>query len=218
MQDKNEESGLFRLSRHERFYRLTLAAAVTMVPLMFCVGFSLISAAHSADSWNVEGANGVLRVHGALTESACRLDMASAWQDIALGEIGTGRLREVGAQGTPVAVQFTLQDCLPGPTRNRDSRSGNQLWSTAQPAVSVSYIAPADADNPRLVKVQGAGGVALRMTDPRGRDVRLGSRGEPLLLAPGQNVLTYTVTPERTSAPLKVGAYWAQLNFHLSYD
>lgn len=218
MQQKQGREGRFRLSRHECLYRLTQVGAVMMVPLVLGVGFSLLPAAHSADNWGVEGANGVLRVHGALTESACRLEMASAWQDIALGETGTGRLREVGARGTPVAVQLTLEDCLPGPARNRDNRSGNLLWSTGQPAVSVSFMAPADADNPQLVKVQGAGGLALRVTDVGGGDVRLGSRGAPMLLIPGRNELTYTVTPERTRAPLQAGAYWAQLNFGLSYD
>nr|WP_238485016.1 fimbrial protein [Rahnella rivi] len=189
-----------------------------MVPLTIGVFFSLLPAAHSAGNWDVDGANGVLRVHGALTESACRLDMVSAWQDIDLGETGTGRLREVGAHGAPLGVQLTLKDCLPGPARNRDSHSGNLLWSESQPAVTVSFIGTADADNPQLVKVQGAGGLALRLTDPQGRDVRLGSRGAPLLLTPGQNTLTYTVTPERTRTALQAGAYWAQLNFHLSYD
>ncbi|AKG69230.1 Fimbria A protein precursor [Serratia fonticola] len=187
-------------------------AALIMLPLVF--GNTL----QAADHWEVEGANGVLRVQGSLTESACRLEMVSAWQEIALGEIGTGRLRHLGARGTPIAVHLKLQDCLPGPADNRDHRTGNRLWSPNQPAVSVSFVAPADADNPQLVKVQGAEGLALRLTDSLGRDVRLGSRGAPLWLTPGQNILTYTVTPERTSAPLVAGAFWAQVNFRLHYD
>lgn len=191
---------------------LTRFAALIMLPLVFG------STVRAADNWEVEGANGVLRVQGALTESACRLEMASAWQEIALGEIGTGRLRHLGARGTPIAVHLQLQDCLPGPASNRDRRTGNRLWSPNQPAVSVSFVAPADADNPQLVKVQGAKGLALRLTDSLGRDVRLGSRGAPLWLTPGLNTLTYTVTPERTSAPLVAGAYWVQVNFRLHYD
>ncbi|WP_376778797.1 fimbrial protein [Serratia fonticola] len=191
---------------------LTRLAALMMMPLVFG------SAARAADNWEVDGANGVLHVQGTLTESACRLEMVSAWQDIALGEIATGRLRHLGARGTPVAVHLKLQDCLPGPANNRDHRTGNRLWSPNQPAVSVSFIAPAQADNPQLIKVQGAEGLALRLTDSQGRDVRLGSRGAPLWLTPGQNILTYTVTPERTSAPLAAGVYWAQMNFRLHYD
>ncbi|CAI2142749.1 PAP fimbrial minor pilin protein precursor [Serratia fonticola] len=197
---------------HPRQSLLSRFAALIVLPLVFG------NTVQAADHWEVEGANGVLRVQGTLTESACRLEMVSAWQDIALGEIGTGRLRHLGARGTPVAVHLKLQDCLPGPADNRDRRTGNRLWSPNQPAVSVSFIAPADADNPQLIKVQGAEGLALRLTDSQGRDVRLGSRGAPLWLTPGQNILTYTVTPERTSAPLAAGVYWAQMNFRLHYD
>lgn len=174
--------------------------------------------AKAVDNWNVEGANGVLHVRGELTESACRLDMQSVRQDVWLGRIGTGRLRRVGDRGTPVAVRLTLRDCLRSASRNRDARTGNLLWSASQPAVSVSFVAPADADNPQLVSVRGVSGLALRLTDEAQRDVHLGSRGAPLLLTPGQNELTYTVTPERTGAFLQPGAYWAQVDFRLDYD
>ncbi|SQI34317.1 Fimbria A protein precursor [Serratia plymuthica] len=82
----------------------------------------------------------------------------------------------------------------------------------------MSFIAPADADNPELVKVHGASGLALRISDDRGRDIRLGSRGAPLALAVGQNALNYRITPERTRAPLLPGAYAAVVDFQLSYD
>jgi len=199
------------LSRHGRPCLLVKAAAVLTV-------LALLPAAHSADNWNVDGANGVLRVHGALAESACRLEMESAYQDVWLGETGTARLAQIGAQGTPVVVQLRLRDCLRSPANNRDERSGNLLWAPYQPAVSVSFSAPADVNNPQLVKVRGASGLALRMSDSLGRDIRLGSRGAPLMIAAGQDTLNYTVTPERTRAPLQAGAYSAQLNFKLNYD
>lgn len=56
------------------------------------------------------------------------------------------------------------------------------------------------------------------MTDAQGRDIRLGERGAPLLLTPGQDALDYRVTPERTRAPLQAGAYSAHVDFRLSYD
>ncbi|WP_426509625.1 fimbrial protein [Serratia proteamaculans] len=189
-----------------------------MVPLVLSTVWALLPSAQAADNWNIDGANGVLHVRGALTESACWLEMPSAWQDIWLGETGTAKLARFGDRGTPVAVQLHLRDCLRSPAKNRDLRSGNVLWSTAQPAVSVSFVAPADADNPQLVKVRGASGVALRLTDALGRDVRLGERGAPLLLTPGQSVLNYRVMPERTRAPLQAGAYSAHVDFRLSYD
>lgn len=174
----------------------------------------------TVDNWDIEGAGGVLYVHGELTESACRLEMASAYQDIILGEIGTGHLRESGAQGEPIHFKLQLTDCLRSPANSRDERTGGLTWADNQPAVVVSFSSTRDEDNPQLMKVQGEeiSGLGLRLSDSLGQDVRLGSRGKPLLMAPGQDVLNYTVTPERTSAALLPGSYWAVVNFHLNYD
>ncbi|MGQ8776654.1 fimbrial protein [Serratia sp. NA_112.1] len=172
----------------------------------------------AADNWAVDGANGTLYVRGALTESACRLEMSSAHQAIWLGETGTARLDTLGAQGTPVAFELRLKDCLRTPASQRDVRTGALTWAPNQPSVSVSFRAPSDMDNPQLVKVRGVFGLGLRLLDSTGRDVRLGSRGEPLFLTPGQSSLTYTVTPERTSAPLVAGSYRAAVDFQLNYD
>lgn len=206
--------------RHDRQYALVIAVLVMMVPLTVGAVLLLLPAsqAQAADNMPVDGANGVLRVHGALTESACRLVMTSAYQTVQLGDTGTGRLLAVGDRGTPVAVQLQLKDCLRSPANNRDERSGNLLWNPHQSAVSVSFVAPADANNPQLVQVRGASGLGLRMTDSQGRDIRLGSRGAPLLLTPGQDALHYTLVVERTRAPLQAGAYSANLDFRLNYD
>ncbi|OKB68824.1 fimbrial protein [Serratia marcescens] len=201
-----------------RYYGV-LGALALMVPLSLGMTLMLLPPAQAAvDNWNVDGANGTLYVHGALTESACRLEMASAWQDIALGETGTGRLQTVGGRGEPVRFELRLADCLRSPAGSRDLRTGGLIWANDQPAVTVSFNAVRDADNPQLVKAQGVTGLGLRLQDGLGRDARLGSRGAPLLLTPGQDTLSYTVTPERTPAGLAAGSYWARVNFHLSYD
>ncbi|WP_353052215.1 fimbrial protein [Serratia marcescens] len=203
---------------HEWLYALVITLAALMVPLCLMVMLWLLPPAQAADNWQVEGAHGVLHVRGELTESACRLEMASANQAVSLGNSSTAQLTRAGERGMPVNAQLQLRDCLRTPSNNRDTRGGNRVWSTQQPAVSVSFIAPADADNPELVKVQGASGLALRITDTQGRDIRLGSRGAPLVLAVGQSALNYTITPERTRAPLQPGAYAAVVGFQLSYD
>ncbi|MBC3211565.1 fimbrial protein [Serratia fonticola] len=190
-----------------------IAAALLIVLACLCAMLWLLPSATAADNWPVEGAHGVLHLHGEMSESACRLEMVSAYQTVSLGNIATGRLAEEGDQGAPVNMQVQLRDCLRGPSSNRDERNGNLLWSAHQPAVSVSFIAPADADNPQLVKARGVSGLALRITDERGRDIRLGSRGAPLALAVGQNTLNYRVMPERTRAPLLPGAYAAVVDF-----
>lgn len=166
----------------------------------------------------VDGEYGLLQVYGALTESACRLAMESAWQEIDMGTTATGELKKPGDQGTPVRVAIRLEDCLPSPATIRDAWSGDLLWSRDQPSVTVSFVAPGEVLNPGLVKVSGTSGVALRLTDRYHRDVRLGSEGQPLLLEPGGNTLFYYIAPERTAAPLVAGAWHALIHFRLNYD
>lgn len=205
--------------RHERGYDGTLGGLALMVPLT--LGVMLLPSAHTqaaVDNWDVEGANGSLYVQGALTQSACRLEMASAHQTIALGETGTGRLQAVGARGEPVRFELRLTDCLHSPAGSQDLRTGGRAWANDQPAVTVSFNAARDADNPQLVKAQGVSGLGLRLETAQDEDVRLGSRGKPLPVSPGQDTLSYTVSPERTPAPLKAGSYQAVVDFHLSYD
>lgn len=200
-----------------RYYAL-LAGLVLMAPLSLAALLWLLPAAQAVDNWEVDGANGVLYIEGALTESACRLEMDSARQDIRLGDVSTGRLAQVGDRGVPVAFELRLRDCLRSPAVSRDERTGALSWAHDQPAVRVAFHAPADADNPQLVKAQGVSGLGLRMLDGRGNDVRLGSRGTPLWLTSGQNSLVYQVAPQRTRAPLVAGAYQATVDFRLSYD
>ncbi|WP_193161051.1 fimbrial protein [Serratia ureilytica] len=210
----------YETGRHgatELKYCATLGGLALMVPLT--VGMMLMPGAQAkANNWDVDGVNGTLYVHGALTESACRLDMTSTHQDIALGEMGTGRLQTIGARGDPVRVELRLADCLRSPAGSIDIRTGGLTSADNQPAVTVSFNATRDADNPQLLKAQGVSGLGLRLENAQGEDVRLGSRGKPLLLTPGQNTLSYTVTPERTPSPLMAGSYQAVVDFHLSYD
>ncbi len=174
--------------------------------------------AQTPDNWNVEGAHGVLNVSGVLTEGACRLDMQSAFQQVQLGTTTANILRTPGSQGTPVAVQLYLRDCLRSGGSQTDVRTGSKTYDRLQPVVSVTFRGVTDADNPDLLKVQGTSGLALRLLDGERRDVRLGSRGVPQYLTPYNSVLTYYVVPERTSAPLVAGAYRAVVNFGLNYD
>lgn len=169
------------------------------------------------DNWDVDGAHGVLQVQGALTESACRLDMSSAWQTVDMGNIGTGMLQHVGRQGTPVAVQLRLEDCLSGESRNR-SQLGNLLWSPDMPAMRIRFLAPAAAEDPQLIAVSGAKGFGLLISDRHKVAITPGVYSTPTLVSPGQNQLTYYITPVRTIAGLDAGAYQAQIQFQLSYD
>lgn len=174
-----------------------------------------VEAMNNAD---VDEMNGTLFITGALTESACRLEMSSVRQEVLLGEVGTGRLQFVGAKGNPVRIDLRLEDCLKSNVASRDMSTGTLSWASEQPVMSMSFSAVRDEDNPTLVKAQGVSGMGLRLEDVQGRKVHLGSRGSPLLLQPGQNTLSFTVIPERTRAVLVAGSYQARVNIHLTYD
>lgn len=178
----------------------------------------LLTGSISAAEELVDKNYGLLHVRGALTESSCRLAMDSAWQEVDMGITATGSLKKPGDQGTPVRVEIRLEDCLPSPTSVRDAWSGDLLWSQELPSVTVNFVAPGELFNPGLVRVTGASGLALRLTDRLHRSVRLNGDGHPLLLEPGGNTLFYYIAPERTSAPLVAGAWQALIHFRLNYD
>lgn len=97
-----------------------------MIPMILGAMVFLLSPVYAPGQGkgDVEGSSGTLFVHGALTESACRLEMASAHQDVLLGEIGTGRLQKIGSRGEPVWIELHLEDCLRSPVIGRDKRTG----------------------------------------------------------------------------------------------
>ncbi|KAA6175438.1 MULTISPECIES: fimbrial protein [Pseudomonas] len=171
-----------------------------------------------ADGWETEGMNGILNISGVMHESPCSLEMTSLHQTIDLGAVSTSQLQRPGDQAPPVAFQLRFTDCHRTAGGIRSERTGNLTWSAFQPVLSVAFFAPADADDPRLVKVQGITGMGLRLTDALGRDVQLGSRGEPLFLPLGGNTQTWNVQPTRTSAALSSGAFRAVVDFRLNYD
>lgn len=180
------------------------------------LAFALVGGAHAED--DIEGMNGLLNINGAMHETPCSLEMTSLHQTIDLGAVSTSQLQRPGDQATAVAFQLHFTDCQRTAGSIRSERTGNLAWSAFQPVLSVTFVAPADDDDPRLVKVQGITGMGLRLTDDVGRDVRLGSRGEPLFLALGSSTRTWKVQPTRTSAPLTSGAFRAVVDFRLNYD
>jgi len=170
------------------------------------------------DNWNVEGVNGALHISGDFVEGACRLDMTSQTQEISLGNTSTEALRNPGDRGEPVAFTLRLRDCVRSGSEMLNTWSGNSSWDSLQPAVSVTFLAPADADSPELVQVNGLTGLGLRIADSARRDVRLGERTLPQFVTPTNDALVYYVQPERTPAPLTAGTWQATVGFRLNYD
>lgn len=175
------------------------------------------TALNKVDSWDIDGSHGTLYVHGALTESACRLAMSSAYQTINLGTVGTGQLQHIGQTGSPVAIELRLEDCLSGESRSRTTQ-GNLLWSQQMPSMKIRFLAPIDTQDPSLASVIGVQGIGLQFSDAARSPINLGEYSTPQLVSPGQNQLTYYVTPVRTSAQLNAGAYQALIRFQVSYE
>ncbi|WP_095185479.1 fimbrial protein [Pseudomonas sp. Irchel 3H9] len=173
---------------------------------------------HAEDDEDIEGMSGMLNVLGSMHESPCSLEMASLHQTVDLDAVSSSQLQRPGDQATAKAFQLRFTDCQRTAGRVRSERTGNLVWSAYQPVLSVAFSAPADPDDPRLVKVQGITGMGLQLTDALGRDVQLGSRGEALFLPVGRNIQTWHVRPTRTAAPLTSGAFRAVVDFRLNYE
>ena len=195
---------------------MSSARRVCTVTALTCL--LLASSIHQARAEAVEGMSGVLDVFGAMHNTPCAVDMSSAYQEVNLGTVSRSQLLRPGYQGTPVAFQLRFVDCQRASGSIQTERTGNLVWSAYQPVVSVAFVAPADADDPRLVRVQGVTGMGLLLTDALGRDTVLGSRGEPLFLQHGNDTLTWYVQTVRTSAALGNGAFRAVVDFRLVYE
>ncbi|MBV4483594.1 fimbrial protein [Pseudomonas khavaziana] len=179
---------------------------------------AVVGSAQAQDEDDIEGMSGRLNISGSMHETPCSLEMTSLHQTIELGDVSTSQLRRSGDQARAVPFQLRFTDCNRIAGSIRSERTGNLTWSAFQPVLSVAFLAPADADDPRLVKVQGITGMGLQLTDVLGRDVNLGQRGEPLFLPLGGNTQTWKVRPTRTSAPLTSGAFRAVVDFRLNYE
>ncbi len=194
----------------------TLAGAALISVVVLPVRAQTLSAYHPLS--DVDGEHGLLHVKGELTDSPCRLTMDSMDQTIDLGTLASADLAYPGARSAPVRFILRLQDCLVASGHIRDTRSGGTVFGVNHPVVSVSFTAPADFSDPSLMRLHGVQGIALRMTDVHNHDVRLGSRGVPHLLTPGDNQLGWTVVAERTPEALVPGPFRATADFRLSYD
>lgn len=197
-----------KLSKRNATSAIMYALALAAIPLV----------ASAADKPDARGPNAQFLVSGTLLENACSLAMDSAYQDIWLGDTGTAALHQAGAQGTPVAIKLRLRGCVRTEGGRRDEQGGALAWSSAEPVIGLTFRAPADMDNSELARVSGAAGFGLRLTDAQRRPIKLNQPSRPWFVQPGDSVLTYYVTPERTSAPLRAGAFHAHINLHLTYD
>ena len=179
---------------------------------------ALSKTAVAVDDWNVDGEHGELHVYGLLLEGACQLDMTSAHQTVSLGPIARHVLAKTGDKGEPVSFRSKLSRCSRTGGNQSDRYTGTSTQDAIQPVVTLSFTGVTLPQTHGLIEATGVSGVGLAVTDPLGRPVMPGERGEPLFLAPGDNILTYTVTPVRTAQTLTTGEFRAVVSFKVSYD
>ncbi|ELY4671740.1 type 1 fimbrial protein [Cronobacter muytjensii] len=178
----------------------------------------LSQTASAVDNWDVDGEHGELRVYGQLLEGACQLDMNSAHQTVSLGPVARYALAKPGDRGEPVTFQIKLSRCSRTGGNQSDRYKGTSTQDAIQPVVTLSFTGVTLPQAPGLLEATGVSGVGLAVADSLGRPVTPGERGEPLFLTPGDNVLTYTVTPVRTAQTLMTGEFRAVAGFKVSYD
>ncbi|MFY0479243.1 fimbrial protein [Achromobacter marplatensis] len=193
-------------------------AGASLCAALIYAAAAIPSTAVATEFDNTDDVHAQFHVVGSLLESACHLDMRSAYQEVRLGEIGTADLPRPGDQGVPVAVELTLRGCVRIQGGRREENGGALAWSGSEPVIGVTFRAQADPDTPELVGVRGASGFGLRLSDANRRRIALGQQTRAWFVTPGDAVLTYYVTPERTSAPLRPGYFQAYINLFLTYD
>jgi type 1 fimbria pilin len=161
---------------------------------------------------------GQLYVHGDLQENTCRMEMDSAWQEVDLGSTARAEVNLVGRAAKPVTVKLYLHDCPELGNWSTNITPLTETVSTIQPPYRARFVAVSDASNPDLIAVTGASGIGLRLRDSRGKTMMLSRTGDTMLLNPGQDVVVFTLAPERTNAPFIAGPYHAVINFSLIYQ
>lgn len=186
--------------------------------IMTVMAAGLLAAAGQAAADETVPDTGQIYVYGELQENTCRLEMDSADQAVDMGATARADVGLMGKTARPVTVRLYLRDCPQMSSWSTNITPMTETTSTQQPSYRARFVAKADAANPSLIAVTGASGIGLRLKDSRGQTVRLSRESDTLLLAPGQDQLTFTLAPERTAAPFRVGAYHALINFNLFYE
>lgn len=195
---------------------MTILKYPTLIILYF-LSNSANSYSDKLGNWDVEGASGRIEVRGRLVESACWLDLASAYQEIDLGVLPMAKFDRPNSKGEPVVFTINLRDCTRSIT-NQDDLKTSKLIDYYQPSVRISFLAPTVASNSRIISVSGVKGIGLAIKDMNNQYASIGMEGIPLTLNPGQNSLTFTITPEYYSGSLTAGSFNASILFYMKYN
>jgi type 1 fimbria pilin len=180
----------------------------TLFKSMSLASILLWSNGNAMDSKTLPRQQGELYISGEFREGPCFLDMRSKFQDVELDNSAIANLRNIGDTGQPRKLILHLWGCKTLRLKNKYGVS----------AINVHFMAPADADEPTLFRLNGASGIGLRVIDDAGHQILPGKERQLLFHSSSDNNLELTVLPVRTKAPLSTGYFDATINFGLNYE
>ncbi|MFB4340234.1 type 1 fimbria pilin [Pantoea sp. PNA 14-12] len=170
------------------------------------------------DTWQVEGEHGQIVVNGLLSEGACRLDLNSVLQQIDLGVLNVAELEEPGSETTPVRFSIRLTDCYRSFKDQSEMPGKKNLFSYIEPLATITFSGLADDDFTSLLKVQGAKGIALKISDKDMNMVSLNQRGGKYFISHKTERFVFFVSVVKTKSQVLFGDFWAVANFKVDYE
>lgn len=203
---------------HYRLHQVYLVSLLSIAVALPAIADNSTNIFRPSNGWQVDGQHGVIHVSGSLTENPCRLAMESSNQSVSLGNITRAELNNAGGSANPVPFQIELLDCLEVHSELQNAQTGSKVWSTIEPAVKVRFVAPSVPQYANIIRVNGAEGMGLRVTNVAGQILPIDKDSNPMLIASGQNQLTYYISAIKTSGPLIPGAFSALIAFEMLYD
>jgi type 1 fimbria pilin len=166
----------------------------------------------------------VAQIHfvGGLLSTPCALSVDSAFQRVDLGQLSAKSFREVGDRSADVTFTLRFQDCLMGAHAFEDGidstrYSGDNSFVTGEQVVAFSFAGETDIANPNLLKLNGARGVGIRLSDARGTQIPLNRVMRNQYLNAGNNELRFSANLEATQRFVMADAFDAVVNVNVYY-
>jgi len=159
---------------------------------------------------------------GGLLTTPCALSVDSTYQQVDLGQISVKNFRNAGDRSPGVTFTLRFQDCLMGAHAYESDighsgySDGNQ-FSTGEQIVSLTFTGNTVVFNPDLLKLNGAQGVGLRLSDSRGMQIPINKTMHNQYLNPGDNELRFSASLEATQKYVRADAFDAIVNINIHY-
>ncbi|WP_336768932.1 fimbrial protein [Pantoea endophytica] len=156
---------------------------------------------------------------GALMSSACSLAVDSQEQTVDLGSVSGNKFRHRGDRSQNVNFSLHFKDCLAGAHEYPPDAgiTTKNYWSRGERSVALSLVGTPDDFNNDLLRINGARGVGLRLTDAKSRDMSLNYGSKTFFLSPGDNTLNFNVSVEATQDYVQAGYIDAIVNVNVYY-